>query len=94
MDGRGCHRTFITHGDIYHVKENYNLLHGLLQMNIPIDFQVKNSQGETAIQQLRELVVEYEKYREYDKKFWASKPQMHNFITSAPISKLLKSQDE
>lgn len=71
-------------------KQNYYLIDKLLNLNIQVDFNVKDHEGKTALQRLEELVIEYEKWREHDKNFWKSRPEMHNFLTSEHINKLLK----
>ena len=74
------------------VKENYNLIDQLLRLEIPINFDIKDDLGKTAIQRLKEMVIEYEKYREYNRNLWKTRPEMHNLITSEPINKLIKSK--
>jgi hypothetical protein len=72
------------------IKENYELLDRLLNSEIEIDLSVLNHKEKTVTQQLKDMVIEYEKFREYDINFWKSRPEMHKFITSEKINDLIK----
>lgn len=71
------------------IKENYELLDKLLNSQLEIDYTIKDPNGETPKERLSKMIVEYEKYRAYDKKFWESKPAEHKFITSKAINEFL-----
>jgi len=57
---------------------------------LDIDLSIKDSQGNSVKERLLKMMPEYERYREYDKNFWKSKPENHNFLTSEIIMKLIE----
>ena len=72
------------------IKVNYELLDKLLNSDIEIDLSIKDQEGRSPIDRMKKMVIEYEKYREYDKKFWKSRPENHNFLSSKAILQLIE----
>jgi SMI1-KNR4 cell-wall len=76
-------------GSTNSVKENYELIDKLLDLNLNIDFSITDDKNQNIIERLRLLALEYEKNKAFSLEQWKDYPHMHTYITSENINKLI-----
>lgn len=76
-------------GSDFEVKQNYELLDKLLQLNLNIDYSITDDQNRNFIQRLKLLFERYEINKSKSLERWKNHPHMHTYITSETINKMI-----